>query len=176
MRNIRFILLFVIGIVLIQNNLTAQKVNVTKEQVMAELDKRGLTEEEVRNALLDNDIDPDNLEDASPEEILKIKKIIEDLEKIKNENEFKTPSQQDTLKPIETTGEPVSVDSMDQIEKVDKLKSDSIMTIYGHDVLSIPVKKKNKDVKVNEYYILGPGDKISISIWSDNSHFDNNFV
>lgn len=176
MRNIRFILLFVIGIVLIQNNLTAQKVNVTKEQVMAELDKRGLTEEEVRNALLDNDIDPDNLEDASPEEILKIKKIIEDLEKIKNENEFKTPSQQDTLKPIETTGEPVPVDSMDQIEKVDKLKSDSIMTIYGHDVLSIPVKKKNKDVKVNEYYILGPGDKISISIWSDNSHFDNNFV
>ena len=174
MKNILFIVLIFFGMSMVQSNILAQKPNITEQQVRDELTKRGLSEEEVREALLDNNINPDELDKATPEQILQIKKIIEDLEQKKMKEKETIIAPVDTLTPVvDKNG--IQKDSLYNEENENIETTDSII-IFGHNLLRLPPDKTGDLTNVNENYILGTGDKISISIWSDNSHFDNNYV
>ncbi len=174
MKRIILIIIISMGFAITPNIVVAQQINVTEQQVRNELNKRGLSEDEVRQALIENNIDPDNIDNATPEQILQIKKIIEELEQKKLDEAITQVEKEDTTEKNVPTPEINKENLMpenDQIEEV----PDSF-PIYGHSILSI-APDKNKDLtNVNEHYLLSTGDKISISIWSDNSHFDNSYV
>lgn len=161
------------GIVITQNTILAQEIKPTEAQVRAELNKRGLSEEEVTKAFLENGIDPNNIENATPDQIIKIQKIISDLEKQKNEDK-----NNNNTKPIEQAKDTIKNEVIEEAEQEDLEVEDidSFSPIYGHDILNKFVKNKKTLINVSENYILGGGDKISISIWSDYSQFDNNYV
>jgi len=168
------LIIFFFGFAIFQNISIAQQINVTEQQVRNELDKRGLSEEEVRQALIDNNINPDELDKATPEQILQIKQIIEELEQKKLDEEIKQTEKKDSvvknINPPDIPTNNLKVKEDQSLEKIDSFP------VYGHNILSIPPEKNEDLTNVNEYYVLGTGDKISISIWSDNSHFDNSYI
>ncbi len=173
MKRIILFILF-IGFVITQNVVVAQKINVTEQQVRDELEKRGLSEKEVREALIENNINPDEIDNATPEQILEIKRIIEELEQKKLDEETKPSEKKDsTTKIINPTD--ISEEALKPEHKQIENITDSL-AIYGHKILGIPPDNNKNPTNINEHYILSTGDKISISIWSDNSHFDNSFV
>lgn len=58
----------------------------------------------------------------------------------------------------------------ESIIQPDKLK------IYGHELFGLEPKEKTDLLKANDNYILGPGDKISVSVWSNRSQLDNSYI
>ena len=155
------------------NTLFAQGENPNETLVRNELVKRGLSEEEVISALVKNGIDINNLENATIDEIIQIQKIIENLEKEKKDLLFNKEPEvliqgQDTLK-----------EEINNLEKEDFVSQDTIETksiLYGHNILNSPPTRKESLININQNYILGSGDILSVSVWSDNSQFDNNYL
>ena len=153
---------------------TAQQLPVSPVEVRQELAKRGLNENEVRKALSQKGIDPDSIESATPEQMLLIQAVFEDLERKKTEEklpgqiqrplpspklkidsvELKTESLQDTILPVQKTG----------------------VLLFGHEYINTPWNDKSAKLLVNENYRLGSGDVITVSIWSRNAQFDKSFV
>ncbi len=151
------------------NSVYAQNIPTNEEEVKAELEKRGLTEEEVSKALMENGIDPENIENATPEQLIEIQRIIQELQEkkkadaeIKQEEVAEEKMQNDTLKIEEKTQQE---EDQDTVIEVKELK------IYGHGILNNFISDEKSSIGISENYILGFGDKISISVWS-NSQFD----
>lgn len=171
-KSIIFLLVFM-AILFANNSVLAQNIPTSEEEVKEELDKRGLTEEEVTQALLDNGIDIENIENASPEQLLEIQKIINQLEQDKKNEEVKL-NDFDQAKIVVDTVKVEEDELLLSLEDTIIKKLDS--KIYGHEILNRFISASTKHVNVNENYILGFGDKISISVWSNYSQFDNSFT
>lgn len=146
--------------------------NVT-QMANAELQKRGLKESEVRERLLKEGIDPDNInpaEYAAYQE--KVTAILDEMEA-----EKKKTSTKPEIKPLEPTIKtlPKKTDK----KPVIKLKTDSIKPekkdsirfsakIYGHELFdnnTFEVVDKPDVTQVTDSYILGEGDEIHIAIF-----------
>ncbi len=150
-----------------------QNIPTTEEEVQKELEKRGLTEEEVSKALLENGIDPDQLENATPEQLIEIQKILKKLEEDKKANI--QSAEENENKDIVLPKDTLKIEK----KKTEDFKKDNTIVlndpkIYGHDILSKFIDSNENLNRVNENYILGHGDRVSISIWS-NSQFDKTF-
>jgi protein involved in polysaccharide export with SLBB domain len=152
----------------------AQENKIIEAKVKSELQKRGLSETEVREALQKNNINPDLLEKATPEQIVQIQKIIEDLEAQKKaDSKTEIPS-----KPVEEVKTEIKKEVEEDVKsKIDdkQIKPEKVK-IYGHELFSLEPKEKTDILKVNDNYILGPGDKISVSVWSNRSQLDNSYI
>jgi len=172
MKNYLFIIPIFLGLFFLQTSLNAQNIPISEEQAKAELNKRGLSEEEVSQALLESGIDIDNLENATPEELLKIEEILKKLETKKNvlkENEIKEEAKKIEKDTIKVEKELVE-------KKADTKPKGVSDKIFAHNLLSIEPIGTKKLTNISEYYILGSGDVISISIWSDYSQFDDSYT
>ncbi|HPQ20315.1 MAG TPA: SLBB domain-containing protein [Saprospiraceae bacterium] len=168
---------------------------VTEADIRNEILNRGLTEQEVFDALKAKGIDVNTLDLNNPADILKhektIREVIFELEKKKKEatSENNTASTsgnasienqsteliqqavlndtdiKEAVKEGATVEEAISEEIVDiQSEKKPKVR------IYGHQIFtdnSIKLYRTSEDAKAPDTYILGVGDKVSVSIWGD---------
>ncbi len=147
-----------------------QTTAVDPELVQAELAKQGVSEEEVRAKLEERGIDIDNI---SPQELLALEPIVEEIiAEIKEEQELRKA---DTLS-LERVpnilynkdpfGDTMSIDTLEIIEIEEK--DSTFIPIYGHDIFkkgNIKTFQSINDAVASDNYVLGQGDKLSVSIF-----------
>ncbi|NNK90049.1 MAG: hypothetical protein HKO89_05520, partial [Saprospiraceae bacterium] len=169
---ILFILFSFVGF----SNLSAQQIFVTPEEIIEEMNRRGLNEEDVKAELLIHGIDLNTLDPAqmSYEQIQKIEQIILNMESEvnsrKSENQA-SPEQVQELK--DTIKKPVVIP-----EKV--ISEDELIpaTIFGQELFrqgSINYFEESDEINAPASYILGAGDELVVSIWG-RSQLDENFI
>lgn len=147
-------------------------------QARKELEKRGIDEKELRQALLEKGVDMDDLSNMSAQEALEVQEIIEETVR-----ELETQNRAQLNKAVNTSNdikrqETVKVPSKDttkrdsiRIEaKKDSLKNIDLeeVEIYGQQIFrnqSIKVYNQSQEVKPPSSYVLGPGDELIVSIW-----------
>lgn len=170
--------------------LQAQTVTpVIMAQINAELQKRGLTESEVRVRLLQKGIDLENVPPAElPKYQERVTAVLDELEAEKKAakntgpqiiiNNPQTnpsadkPTEQTTGKvttvaPVTTMKEAAAEASQRVIQAAATLKQDKI-TIYGHSLFtdkSLEVFRTTDGAQAPETYVLGDGDEIRITIF-----------
>jgi len=158
-----------------------QSIPASEEEARAELAKRGISEEEVIEAMARDGIlltDINNIQDLSPQELQSLQTIIRELE-----------TQQKAVEntEIRSTSKPNSMPDMSAV--IDSLPIDSVMLsnlpeerevkqrIYGQDIFtngSIEVFQNSSDIKLPDNYILGVGDELSVSIFG-RSQFEEKY-
>ena len=174
-RKLSILFLAFIGLSL---NMVAQ---VTSEsQARQELQKRGISESELRTALLAKGIDLDKIDPTNAPEFQRIQRIIEEtvteLEKQKGSGAASAQVPDDVAKegsldnptqPINST--PATPIAPVVIAPVDtKAPAPTTYPIYGQSVFAggnMKVFNKVEDGRATGSYVLGPGDVVSISIW-----------
>ena len=178
-------LYFIIICILLINSIQAQN-QVSEAQARAELERRGLNEAEVINALLDEGIVIDDINDVknlSPAQLERMQTIIQNLEQGKKSDVTKLLIQgPDTIpeKNIDTdkedSVETLDVDSM-MIEESLETEVDSTLLIYGQSIFrngSINVFQQGDELQLPESYVLGVGDEVSVSIFG-RSQFEDKY-
>ena len=150
----------------------------TEAEARTELEKRGLDEDVVREALMAEGIDPDNLQDLPPAQIVKVQTIIQRLEAEAAANaDSSTPETgldtipEDIIDNIPRDLTELKIDSLMEINQ-DSILLDSIREkmIYGHDLFktgNIRVFKQSNEVSAPGSYILASGDEITVSIFGN---------
>jgi len=166
------ILFFIIAL-LLANTSWSQSLPVSEAQVRAELEKRGISEEELISELALKGIEIEDLQNLSPSQLAEIESVVTELEARRNditEEEQATVSEdkEEFLEvPTMATTEIVKEEIKDVIaEELDLREPES--RIYGHDFFKnkvLSVFETSTEVKAPSSYILGAGDKLVISIY-----------
>ncbi len=179
-KGIKILLTF--SILFISIGVIAQS-GLSQAEVNEELSKRGLNEQEVKNAMIAEGLNPDNIANFTPDEILKLEAIILDLESKQN-------SANDSSGTSNSTEEGVTIDEIDEVEPIEDKVVEEVekefveneklppSKIYGQQVFrnkTIKVYQQSEEIKAPDYYILGAGDEIGISIWG-RSQIDQEFT
>ncbi len=137
-----------------------------EEQLQFEINRRGISEEEFRELLLDAGVDPDALDQLDASELLKVKELIEDFER---ERFFR----QRNLSGADTSDVDEALISEDSIEILTPdtlpIEEDSLSeVIFGHqffDSEQLSLIPSSLGFDPPETYVLGVGDAISVSIF-----------
>ncbi|MEO1625398.1 MAG: SLBB domain-containing protein [Bacteroidota bacterium] len=191
------ILLFVsVGIAVAQN------LPISEAQAREELRKRGLTEDQVRKKLEEKGIDIDNLSPAElPRLESALEEAVRELEAEQQGTQGASPSaptidanpaelkeklesdirdvRKEELEDIQDAvqeGKPLDQAIAEELvdNKQEKLPQS---TIYGQQLFRdkrISVFSQSQDINPADSYILGPGDRVNVSIWGE-SQEDVNF-
>ena len=161
----------------------AQSANLLS-MARAELDKRGLTEAEVRTRLLQNGIDVDSISPTEyPAYQDRVMKIINQMEEEKKKgtspdngtaaNEAAADSlfvpYQPTLRttPQEEAAESLMTEQI-KIDIVEEEQAEQVQSIYGHSLFgsqSMDVFRTTDGAQAPDTYVLGEGDEVHISIF-----------
>lgn len=167
---------FFIFIILVPfSELHTQQIFVTPEEIVDEMKKRGLEEEEVRDELLRHGIDLQSLDPASMsyEQIQKIEQIILDLEeKKKSETESVSSEVEPETDKKDTTHIQEDIPDSEEIEEKPGA------TIFGQELFrhgSVNYYQESDAINAPGSYVLGAGDELIVSIWG-RSQLDENFV
>jgi len=163
----------------------AQSANLLS-MARAELDKRGLTEAEVRTRLLQNGIDVDNISPTEyPAYQDRVMKIINQMEEEKkasattneaaaeqNASELSPAGAENILTPNEfpqtTTGEEAAEAALAEALVENEVNPDEGDDIYGHALFtgtSMDVFRTTDGAQAPDTYVLGEGDEVHISIF-----------
>ncbi len=166
----------------------SQQKQLIENQAKKELQSKGITEDELRQHLAEKGIDLDALENLPETEVLslqeEIKTAIRELEEKKavqrkNQNapsaiDDKSNRKTESLKeannkPIHDTDNTGSqpLDTATSLLEYEMSKKDSV-AIWGQHIFRnkrLALYKQAQDIKPPPSYILGVGDRISISIW-----------
>ena len=150
-----------------------------------ELDRRGLSEAEVRAKLEERGIDIDNINASQlPQLEVTLEEIVKEIEIEKQEaieaaaegkgeqkiNEEATTIAKDAGEKIqEAVQDGATVEEAIAEELVDQAQEELPPTrIYGQQIFrnkTLKVFSQSDDVAPSPSYLLGPGDKVTISIW-----------
>ncbi len=155
-----------------------QNVPVTQSEVRAELQRRGIAEQDLLDELNARGIDIQDFENLTPAQIVEIEQIVNELE-AQRANSADTPNQtlegsDEMINKEEFLEAPTQRDAEgmnEEVKRVVENKVDStekIPNIYGHAFFKnrdLSVFETSTEVKAPENYILGAGDKIVISIF-----------
>jgi len=146
----------------------------------SELSGRGVDENLLQQELLKKGIDPSRINPSNMQQMQEaeaaVRQVIDSLSRIaaiKSKSESSPKSnifegaKKDTLPVKDTSGKKIPFS-----QKKDKTEKDTIMPqeIYGQHIFkkyNLEVIKDNKNVQIPETYVLGPGDKVTISIWGE---------
>ncbi len=146
----------------------------------AELAKHGVDESEVRQRLLEKGYDPDNVNIDNPNEIIELQQVTEEIiAEIKSEQnavveivgEQTSTNAVDLPDAIATSAVETSVSvapTTSAIEIVANNQEVSKAPVYGQHIYregAIRYYKENEYINPPSNYILGPGDKVTVSIW-----------
>jgi protein involved in polysaccharide export with SLBB domain len=150
-----------------------QSQQLDQDEIRKQLEADGIDEEEVRKRLVAEGYDPNNIDLNNPAQIAEMQAATERIiQQMKSERLNEVA--QDTLpKKAETT----SQDLIDKNEKLDAQVNDVAIieieplpasTVYGQNLYregGIKFYKKSEYIQPSPFYILGPGDNISVAIW-----------
>lgn len=169
---------FLLGTITVQ----AQASPAIMAQVTAELQKRGLSESEVRVRLLQKGIDLENIPPAElPQYQGKVMAVLDELqaEKAAGKNAGKSSLNttqvgisRDTVIPKiiapVTTSQEAAAESSQRVIKSAAAKKEGASAIYGHSLFadqSLDVFRTTDGSQAPETYILGEGDEVRITIF-----------
>ena len=167
----------------------------TEEMARQELEKRGLNEGEVRQKLLERGIDIDNIDPTNPSELQMVEQALREvsveLEQEKKEAALKTEAEaakkaseeelelteEEQAKNIAKDAEEIS-DAVEDGATVEEAISEELIedqeealpdaVVFGQEIFrqnGIKLYRKSEDVKPPDDYVLGVGDKVTVSIW-----------
>ena len=171
-------ILFILSIILIPLCSSAQIFpEITREDIVKELEKRDLDIEEVESELLSRGIDINTLdaENITIEQRGIIQQVILELtEKQKLEAEAeaeqaKLDEEQEDLDEEIINAEVDSLEAELLLEEEEELPE---VTIFGQELFRnniIQVLDKNDEINAPDSYVLGPGDQLVLSIWGQSS-------
>ncbi len=172
----------------------SQEIPIDEATIQKELDARGLQEEDVRRKLEERGIDIDNI-DASqlPELQSTLEEVVRELEMEKEaqENGQTTPGQDASAPPgapdlvpteaVPDAGNQQATEEIEQAieeESIEEQIAEQIIeesipelpssNIYGQQIFrdkSLEVFTRSLDIRPSPSYVLGPGDKVNVSIW-----------
>lgn len=158
-------------------------------QISAELQKRGLTESEVRVRLLQKGIDLENVPPAElPQYQARVTAVLDELQAEKatgknagnaqpiniNVGSANQPDTAITTKAIATpvervaTRQEAAAEAAQRVIKVSEAKKEGTSAIYGHSLFtdqSLDVFRTTDGAQAPETYVLGDGDEIRITIF-----------
>lgn len=160
---------------------------LTEQQARAELEKRGIDEQEFTARLQEKGVDIYNIDPTSitPIESERIQQIVEDtLKEMEEEKAFEVENDEnisedlnrqieggtleeivDDTDVIDDTGIEQASRSVAEDNEVEKIVKNSI---YGQQIFrdrQIDQFLQSRDLSPPDSYVLGAGDKISVSIW-----------
>ncbi|MBU1012584.1 MAG: SLBB domain-containing protein [Bacteroidetes bacterium] len=143
---------------------------VIMAQVNAELQRRGLTEAEVRTRLLQEGIDLENIPPAElPQYQARVTAILDAMEAEKKTT-VKTPTV--IVEPVitepETTVQEATAEAAQRVVQAAANEEKAPVKIYGHSLFtdqSLDIFRTTDGATAPDTYILGAGDKIRISIF-----------
>jgi len=145
-----------------------------ERQVAEELDNQGVDQEEVKRRLIERGYDPDNIDPDNPTELLEIKRVTDEIiAEIQNEKTallevVEESSEIDAPSVIETAvSNPVAEVKTNKEETISNEPIKKAQ-IYGQQIYrdgAIRYYKENEFINPPSDYILGPGDKVTVSIW-----------
>ena len=156
------------------------QIPITSEQAQEELDKRGITETELRQKLLEKGIDVDKIDPSNPLEIDRVQQAIEEaiveLEQEKDaQNKIIPTSPDSTEQDVKETIEPKDTNKETQ-DETDAIVSEELLeqenlpppSIYGQQIFrnqNLQLFGTVRDIKPPDSYVLGVGDEVGISIF-----------
>lgn len=169
-----YLLLLTIGLSLIVPKITsAQTITpAMMTQISTELQKRGLTESEVRVRLLQKGIDLESIPPAElPQYQARVIAVLDELQAEKKaaaqinlgDNATRTASAEP-----ETTKQEAAAEAARKVLRTDSSTQNESVRIYGHSLFSnqtLEVFRTTDGAQAPETYILGEGDEIRITIF-----------
>ncbi|MDQ3141284.1 MAG: SLBB domain-containing protein [Bacteroidota bacterium] len=184
--NFKFEFIFILICLVWERNLFSQVTIPYEAEAKKELNKRGISEEELLARLKLKGIDLNSLSNLSPAEAINIQAEIEEtIKEIEVEKQLKQssankqsavvrnnqPFKSETNKPI---GQVEITDQVGGIQQDSLPNEGQLQTNYGPIEIwgqqifrnrSIAVYRQANDIKPPDSYILGVGDQVTISIW-----------
>ena len=183
----RILLIFSVALLCSVTGMGQQLDNIPIDQatIDRELERRGLTEAEVRVKFEEKGIDIDNVTaDQLPQLEVTLDQIMKELEEEKKAIE-NVAQEAEGEKIIEKEATTIAKDAGDEIQEavedgatveeaiaeelVDQAQEELPPTkIYGQQIFrnkTLKVFSQSDDVNPSPDYVLGPGDKVTISIW-----------
>ncbi len=165
----------------------AQVPPITESQARAELDKLGMTEEDFRAKLLEKGIDIDQIDLNNPQELLKLQRAAEaiEAEKLVETEQAKKQAvnavEQEVATEIKEVASSTAKEVAEAVEDgatVEEALAEGIIdakeasippaVIYGQHIFrnkEIKSYRKTDNIIAPDSYVLGAGDKLSISLW-----------
>ena len=137
-----------------------------EEQLQFELNRKGISEEEFRELLIDAGYNPDRLNELSALEVADIEQLLTAFELDRFRRQYSS-QRTDTIKlgDEEILPETIILDSLDTVSII----TDTIYeAIWGHQLFrsgQISVIRPEQGFRPPETYILGVGDNITVSIF-----------
>lgn len=180
-------LIFIISLLIFSQVITyAQTPAISPAQAQAELDKRGISEEEVRTRMREKGFDLDNVDPTNTEEVAKVQKALE--ETIAELEAEKADEEQTAISP---TSDPSSMQNSQATEAIESIEeaveegesienalaeefAETVQSklppakIWGQQLFrdkSLKLFTRSLDATPPNTYVLGAGDRINISIW-----------
>ena len=149
---------------------------VSEEMAIEKLEASGLTEETLREKLLERGIDIDNMDPNNPQEILLVEEAINEIVKEhedQKQEEYESKKNQQTVQIKEQTNEnkdelDKQVDESTEEQEPEEIAKEEGVNRYGTHIFKnneLKVFQRSDQVKPSDDYILGPGDEVGISIW-----------
>ncbi|MFA5329279.1 MAG: SLBB domain-containing protein [Prolixibacteraceae bacterium] len=177
--NLRIInvLILAIGLLLVQSPVVNSQTITPAIMAMvnAELQKRGLTEDEVRVRLLQKGIDLENIPTSElPQYQQRVVAVLDELEaekKLANQSggdRVSADSSAQTFTEPVTTNQEAVAEAAQRVIQADAVKKKSGGHIYGHSLFtdqSLEVFRTTDGAQAPETYVLGNGDEIRITIF-----------
>ncbi len=153
---------------------------ITREDIVKELEKRDLDIDEVEAELLSQGIDINALEveNITSEQRQTIQRVIIEMTSNKEKELALKKEKEQEEKEIEKDKEDEAlineeIDSMEaELLVIEEEEEIPEVTIYGQELFRnniIKVLNKNDEINAPDSYILGPGDKLVLSIWGKSS-------
>ncbi len=149
----------------------AAQITPYEVQLQQELRSRGIEEEELRALLLERGIDIDDIESLTPSQIAELQVAIEELS---NDRKFgRDRSLENEVFEVDTTEiveEDMASDTL--VVTDDSIKS---YAIYGHqfvDTEQLSLIEIGESYSAPDYYRIGRGDELGVSIFSSNAQID----
>jgi len=147
-------------------------------QVKKELSKQGVDVDELNRRLIERGFNADEIDPNNPNQILEFQRVSEEIiaemkaekdsvvEIVKSNSENITAASESDTSATETSATETSISIPTAISTKEKAK----VKIYGHQIYregSVRYYKENEYINPPSNYILGPGDKITVSIWGN---------
>lgn len=168
-----FVLMLALGSLVLQPVVQAQTISpAIMTQISAELQKRGLTESEVRIRLLQKGIDLENVPPAElPQYQTRVIAVLDELQaekKLVAQAAVKAPTNSADITEPATTKEEAMAEAAQRVIKADAASKKTDSNIYGHSLFtdkSLEVFRTTDGAQAPETYVLGDGDEIRITIF-----------
>ncbi len=175
MAKMAYKIVFVIFTLLVAGNLEAQVIN--EDAARAEIIRRGYDPDRFADELLKRGVDVKSIDFSNQADLERYRKVGDEIIKILDEEKKSGTRETEKVKTDEPAGQDKSDNTVKQI--VDGLKDivDDVepakgqvagSVTYGQHIFkdkSIKVFSKVDEIRPTKSYVLGVGDKVSISIW-----------